>query len=396
MNHITLLSDIDLGKIINNIHELKATELSINPNRINNDFFYGLQGELGVGFEVQKITNKIIANRPAYDYRQTPVILLTEKPLDESIILYKSAHIVIISTFSSPSYQDYIIASLLYLACIYLQENIEAYPIKGAIELNIYKFINYIESITIDQKKRNSYTNYLYQIYTYKTNYAKEHSILLTHGIDTHGEWTDQISKKLQLHGFNYRVVGGFVKIIKFVRGRGRYESVEKLLENIIDVQQHNQNKNISIIAHSYGTLVLSKALSLAAKLKVKIKIHNIILTGSIIRSDYNWTQFVYGDLSVKVTKVYNVCGELDPWPIFASRFVYDAGHSGAFFFENSDKQINNLRLHKVSHTNMFTDEIFNQFYLKFLSNDRYTQSREESCAHNHWMDKLFRILRLQ
>lgn len=393
MKAITLLSDIDLGRIINNINEIKATELPIEAALNTPSFFNGLESDWGGGFSAQKIIDKIAAS-PTFNPNDR-LILLTTKPLDESIILFKTNNVVIVSIFASPDYEDYIVSSLVYLASIYLQENISAHPIAGTIQFNINIFINFIEKINSSQEKRNYYISYLYSVYTYKTSYAKEHSIILTHGINTHGEWTDHIATKLLTHGFESLIVKGFVKKTKFVFGIGRYESVEKLLTNIIKLQEREPEKKISIIAHSYGTLVLSKALKLAAQLKVKISINNIILIGSIIPSAYSWTDFVYADVSVKVTRVYNICGECDAWPVLASKFVNDAGHSGTFFFENSDKKIINLRLPCVSHTNMFTDAIFNQFYLKFLSNDQYRLTFE-SCAPKYWIDILFRILGLQ
>lgn len=259
-------------------------------------------------------------------------------------------------------------------------DGVSAQTIKGNTIFNLNRFIRAINNIVLEIEKRSSYINSLYKVYTYKTDFANNHCVILTHGINTHGEWTSVIGSKLQEHGFERIIVKGFVKKFKFFLGVGRYESVKQLLETLISREKISKNQTYSIIAHSYGTLILAKALALANSLGLKLSFNKIILTGSIIPTNYEWTTYLHEDTSsVKIKKVFNICGDSDIWPVVASRFVSDAGHSGTFFFNQDDKHIINIRLPNVCHTNMLNKENFFDNYLKFLCNDEFVL-KEENC----------------
>jgi hypothetical protein len=69
-----------------------------------------------------------------------------------------------------------------------------------------------------------------------------------------------------------------------------------------------DQRRRISVIAHSFGTYCLFKALHQ----NPNIKLHRVILCGSVLPEDFDFGVYVE---QLGPDKVLNECGDEDPWP---------------------------------------------------------------------------------
>lgn len=172
-----------------------------------------------------------------------------------------------------------------------------------------------------------------------KASQLTHDKVLITiHGIRTFGKWQGNLANEIKSYSKSFDFIEikyGFFDLVSFIfpplRNRKTKQIAKRLKKNIIT----NKDKDITIIAHSYGTIILSDALK---ELEHDCKIENIILCGSPLTSSFNIEHFIS---SAKLT--VNECGTKD-YILVASKCLVlglgDAGKSG-FDYDNSAKFLN-------------------------------------------------------
>jgi len=94
------------------------------------------------------------------------------------------------------------------------------------------------------------------------------------------------------------------------------------LLENQSKINLDDFKKRPSIVAHSFGTYLVANCM-----LKHRdVKFDKIILCGSILPEDFDWSILFGRD---QVNCVRNECGHKDVWPGIARKVVPGTGNSG-------------------------------------------------------------------
>lgn len=174
--------------------------------------------------------------------------------------------------------------------------------------------------------------------------------VISLHGIRTYGHWQNEFSSFIQdktehieYHPFKYGFYSAiffFIPIIRHIKAI----FIIKLIKKIID---ENQDKEVYIFAHSYGTYVVSKLIELN---KFEKKINTLFLCGSVLPSSYD----VVGKLSPKVNKIMNDCATKDYVLVANKIFVPFLGDSGRVGFNgvNNNKLCN--RFFKGGHSLYF------------------------------------------
>jgi pimeloyl-ACP methyl ester carboxylesterase len=132
-----------------------------------------------------------------------------------------------------------------------------------------------------------------YQVYTRAAPRSRDVKWVVTiHGMNTDGTWQQECAWRLaKLYGYSIPVAiykYGNIKISPFLPGRRRFFT-RRLIGNLkrygSEMRDGRYGERPDVIAHSFGTWLLFKALLQDKDLKVG----RVILTGSIIPPDYNW-----------------------------------------------------------------------------------------------------------
>ncbi|MFT4173027.1 MAG: hypothetical protein QM639_10745 [Rhodocyclaceae bacterium] len=166
-----------------------------------------------------------------------------------------------------------------------------------------------------------------------------EHVVMVVHGIRDDGFWTKRVAREIKSLarelGISVRAPTpsyGYFSMWDFVKPGGRERAARWFMERYADVQSHFPGARISFVGHSNGTYIAARALSLCPA----IKLHRVVLAGSVLRCSYDWSK-----VSGQVGQVLNYVGSADSVVAFLPavferlglRFM-DVGGAGAYGFD--------------------------------------------------------------
>lgn len=183
--------------------------------------------------------------------------------------------------------------------------------------------------------------------------------VILIHGIRTNAAWQDRVEIELS-HVPNtdvYPIGYGRLDAVRFwCPVITRRKPIERVLREIRGIISNNPTANITVVAHSFGTYIISRILASHSD----IKINRLLLCGSIIPEDYGW------DMIPKLPGVVlNDVGTDDIWPVAAEATSWGFGTSGTFGFK---KHCVKDRYHKLGHSDFFTIDHIRKFWLPFIT----------------------------
>jgi hypothetical protein len=154
-------------------------------------------------------------------------------------------------------------------------------------------------------------------------------SVILVHGIQTRADWYRDVRDCLIDDGFsvhltNYGWFDLFRFLIPFNVFRNQVKS--KIFRQIRAAIRDDPSGEYSIIAHSFGTYIVSHIL----KDEFDIKIARIIFAGSVVRYDFPFEQLPdrFRD------NILNEVATRDPWPALAESVTTGYGSAGTFGFK--------------------------------------------------------------
>ncbi|MDF3928731.1 hypothetical protein [Pseudomonas putida] len=152
--------------------------------------------------------------------------------------------------------------------------------------------------------------------------------VLLVHGIQTDGAWHNLVERELSslpntnVHGLGYHFVSG-LQLFSPVRGT----PISKVTQDIRDARSLEPNAQLMIIAHSFGSYILSRILSKCSD----IRFSRIILCGCIIPTTFPWGLYTK-EMSKK--SIINDVGTRDFYPVLATFTSFGYGSSGRKGFQ--------------------------------------------------------------
>lgn len=165
-----------------------------------------------------------------------------------------------------------------------------------------------------------------------------EHVVMVIHGIRDNGFWTKRVAREIKglarERGMSVRAPTpsyGYFSMWDFVMPGGRERAARWFMERYADVQSHYPNARISFVGHSNGTYIAARAMFICPA----IRLHRVVLAGSVIRCSYDWAK-----VGAQVDQVLNYVGSKDGvvaflpavFERFGLRFL-DVGGAGAFGF---------------------------------------------------------------
>jgi pimeloyl-ACP methyl ester carboxylesterase len=178
--------------------------------------------------------------------------------------------------------------------------------------------------------------------------------IFVIHGIRDPGYWTHKIARRVKQFGkANHRTFEtetssyGYFPMLSFLFPWRRREKVEWLMDQYAEGLAQYPKAQFSYVGHSHGTYLLTKAFKEYPCCRFK----QVVLAGSVVRTDYAWDELLKQG---RVEKVLNYVASGDwvvAWFPNAMQMVnwQDLGGAGHRGFE-SDK-VNQIRYAKGAHS---------------------------------------------
>lgn len=153
--------------------------------------------------------------------------------------------------------------------------------------------------------------------------------VVLVHGIQTDGSWQKLVSNELSdIKNLNVVEAGYECVTVAQLVSPFRSTPVQKVTDEIRDVKRREPHARLMVIAHSFGSYIISEIL----KKNSDISFEKIIFCGSIVPRNYHWSRYAP---RMEQGSIINDVGTKDIYPIVATCSSFGYGASGSRGFQN-------------------------------------------------------------
>lgn len=184
--------------------------------------------------------------------------------------------------------------------------------------------------------------------------------VVLVHGIRTHAGWAEMVRNRL-MEGGIARVIPiryGYFDVFRFLFPvLTRRAPIARVLRELRDIRRDNPTSRISVVAHSFGTYAISKALE-----EREIVFDRIIFCGSIVESNFRRNDY---KAQLGPDDILNDCGHNDVWPVLANALTFGFGPTGTVGFGSNGIRD---RFHPFAHGDYFAAEFVDAYWVPFLT----------------------------
>lgn len=199
-----------------------------------------------------------------------------------------------------------------------------------------------------------------------KQNINKKSVLITIHGIRTGGDWQEDLTKlvkgyssEFEFFSIKYGYFSLFAFLIPFIRTI-KFNYISSKLEEIVSA---NTDKEIYIIAHSFGTYLVAKFLF---ENELNKKINLVIFSGSVLNKNY----LIKSKIHEKVNKIINDCGTSDFVLIINKIFVWGLSDSGRIGFTNANSSSFCNRYFNGGHSLYFHKSFYENYWLPHIVTD--------------------------
>ncbi len=157
---------------------------------------------------------------------------------------------------------------------------------------------------------------------------ATPHLVILVHGIRDIARWQGEVGRALETEGLIVEHTSyGRWNLVLFLLPFDfvRRIAMKRVWTDIQHARMLHPQAEVSIIAHSFGTFVVTRIL----KAEFALQLKRLILCGSIVRYDFPFEQIQ----NRFVPPLINDVGTADPWPAIAEALTTGYGSAGTFGF---------------------------------------------------------------
>ena len=189
--------------------------------------------------------------------------------------------------------------------------------------------------------------------------------VVSLHGILSRGAWQKEFSEYLTAEGFIYvpEDLGYLFPLVVLKKGMTIGFS-NKLADRLDRLVKRHQDATLSVVAHSFGTLVLGAALDNNPNLRVD----KVVLSGCILPSSFPWAKLLNRD---QVGCVVNLVS-LSDWPVRITSFLEQCGSkrcgaSGRRGFVGKHSRMVQPVSRDFGHSDWFTTNHLNRYLIPLL-----------------------------
>ncbi len=203
--------------------------------------------------------------------------------------------------------------------------------------------------------------------------------VILVHGIRTRALWQNAIQSTLRKEGFvvqptNYEYLDVFRFLFpgKLFR-RGIVDKVERQIRHTL---AENNVTTCSLIAHSFGTYIVSRILCE----RTDLEFDRIIFCGSVVPQSFRFEDY----RKRFSTPLVNEVGTCDFWPAIAEAATFGYGSAGAYGFRRPAVQD---RWHNgMAHSDFLNAEFCGKYWLPFLRDGTIVEDPEAAEPPPWWL----------
>jgi hypothetical protein len=156
----------------------------------------------------------------------------------------------------------------------------------------------------------------------------KPHLVILVHGIRDIARWQNEVGRALEAEGLIVEHTSyGRLNLLAFLVPIDyfRKKAAARVWTDIQHARMLHPEADVSIIAHSFGTFVVTRIL----KEQFALQLNRLLLCGSVVRYDFPFEQIQNRFMPPLVNDV----GTADPWPAMAESLTTGYGSAGTFGF---------------------------------------------------------------
>ncbi len=221
----------------------------------------------------------------------------------------------------------------------------------------------------------------------------------MLHGIRTYGNWMDRLSATLndassRSQRGNRRTIdvwkfryGRFSLPAFLIPGWLRERVVNRFNEAYEAAKRAHPEASVSVIAHSFGTHVVTRALQRYPSISLRY----VIFCGGLVRKRYGWEELFRDG---RAEKVVNECCLRDVLPVLARLFVVTMDSSGVFGFIDTPERaqrFKNRPFAAYGHGGCFYEGHYREFWAPIFRGDDIADGPDRGAS----PPLLFRLLEL-
>lgn len=203
--------------------------------------------------------------------------------------------------------------------------------------------------------------------------------VITLHGIKTRGAWQKDLAPTLAAAGLVPVLLDyGYFFAIQLLWPGSRRRKVDWLRQEYQRVCDEHRIERASIIAHSFGTYLVARAMQI-----YDLKFDRIIFCGAIVRREYPWSEKVAND---QVRAVLNDFGRMDFWAHIVAWVVEDSGQSGRKGFKDiADGRVVQIDRPEFRHGDYFYRGNYEGNWLSFLRGMPLTPLPKATRTPSNW-----------
>lgn len=190
--------------------------------------------------------------------------------------------------------------------------------------------------------------------------------LILVHGIQTDGAWHRLVQNELS-DVPNINVIESSYDCVTAAQLVGPFRStpIEKVAREMREARRREPRARMMVIAHSFGSYILSRILKDASDLEFE----RIILCGSIVPRNFKWDLFAR---NMTQGAILNHVGTEDFYPVLATFASVGYGASGRLGFKTG-RVVD--RFFKLGHSGFFTTAHIRKHWRPFIAEGRIEKS---------------------
>lgn len=207
--------------------------------------------------------------------------------------------------------------------------------------------------------------------------------LVVVHGLMTRAEWLSNLTPSANSQGW---IVAPFIydnPPTLLFDNSGREKVVERFREWIYALKQKYRPLTISVLCHSFGTYIVTKYIEgfVSGKGFLPLQIDSLILTGSIVRPDYDWNSHI----PRRIGRVLNIVAGGDDAVKYMPKTDWKKlvgmdplfGQGAIKGVANESSAVENRKFEILTHTNIFKDDVIEQLFLPYLNANNKIANKE-------------------